>query len=226
MDATMRAALLRNTLKASQSEPSLTRNDLRKKIYVRPQRTLIIFLVDSSDSMGEGTFARIKTAKGAALAILAKAYQKRHRVGLVTFREESAEVILPPTSSLALAKQKLKALPTGGATPFADGLMKAWRLIKTERLKYKGIRPLLVILSDGEANVAHGSGVKLNDITAELFAIAEGIGRDDITTITIDSQPLPKKSDTMNKIAELSLGVYHHINRLKADGMVRLVADF
>jgi len=226
MDATMRAALLRNNLKTGQREPSLTRDDLRKKIYLRPQRTLIIFLVDSSDSMGEGTYARIKTAKGAVLAILAKAYQKRHRVGLVTFREESAEILLQPTSSLALAQQKLKALPTGGATPFAHGLMKAWRLIKTERLKYKGIRPLLVILSDGEANVPYASGRKTSEITAELFAIAEQIGRDNITTITIDSESLPKRSNTMNKIAELSFGVYHHISRLKIDGMVRLVADF
>ena len=226
LDATMRAALLRNSREPGKKEFTLTREDLRKKIYIRPPKTLIIFLVDSSDSMGEGTYARIKTAKGAVLAILAKAYQKRHRVGMVAFRKEAAEVILQPTTSLTLAQKKLKALPTGGATPFADGLMKAWRLMKIERLKDKGIRPLLVILSDGEANVPHDKKRKLTEVTEELYTIAEQIGQDNIATISIDTGPLRARSDTMENISTLLRGTYHHIGRLRVDGMIRLVADF
>lgn len=226
VDATLRAAMLRNMRELPEEELHLLTKDLRKKIYQQPQKTLIIFLVDSSDSMGEGTFARIKAAKGAILAILAKAYQKRHRVGMVVFREESAEVILQPTSSLTLAKQKLKALPIGGATPFSAGLMQAWRLMKTERLKDKGIKPLLVILSDGEANVPYDKTRKLTEVMDELFAITKKIGQDNISTITIDTGPLSGRSDNMNKIAKLLGGTYHHISRLKSVGMVRLVADF
>lgn len=226
IDATMRAALLRNSREQSKKELTLTREDLRKKVYIRPPKTLIIFLVDSSDSMGEGTHARIKAAKGAVLAILAKAYQKRHRVGMVAFRQETADIILQPTTSLTLAQKKLKALPTGGATPFADGLMKAWRLMKTERLKDKGIRPLLVILSDGEANVPHDKKRKLTEVKEELFTIAEQIGKDNITTISIDTGPLRQRSDTMKNISTVLGGTYYHISRLKVDGMIRLVADF
>lgn len=222
----MRAALLRHTKGTVEEEIQLTTPDLRKKIYQLPQKTLIIFLVDSSDSMGEGTFTRIKAAKGAVLAILSKAYQKRHRIGMVAFRDETAEVILQPTSSLTLAKQKLKTLPTGGATPFSDGLMKAWHLLKTERLKDKGIRPLLVILSDGEANVPYDKSRKLTEVMEELFAIATQIGQDKISTITIDTGPLYGRSNSMKKLSTLLHGTYHHISRLKVDGMVRLVAEF
>ncbi|MCK5515417.1 MAG: VWA domain-containing protein [Desulfobulbaceae bacterium] len=205
---------------------SITNSDLRKKIYNRPQKTLIVFVVDSSDSMGEGTYARIKAAKGAVLAILAKAYQKRHRVGMVTFREETAELILQPTSSLTLARKCLKALPTGGATPFGDGMMKAWRVVKTERLKDPGIRPLLVILSDGEANVPYDPNRRLTEVMSELFLIVERIGRDNIPAITIDTGPLRNRSATMRRLSEILHGAYYHISQLRADGMVRVVADF
>jgi len=226
LDATLRAALLRDTKTVTENGIHLTKNDFRKKVCQQRQKTLIIFLVDSSDSMGEGTFTRIKAAKGAVVAILAKAHQKRHRIGMIAFREETADVILQPTASLTLAKQKLKTLPTGGATPFSDGLMKAWQLMKTERLKDKGIRPLLVILSDGEANVPYDKNRKLTEVMEELFAIAKQIGQDNISTITIDTGPLSGGSNSMRNISELLHGTYHHINRLKIGGMVRLVADF
>ena len=225
-DATLRAALFRHTRDTDHKPFTVKGSDLRKKVYNRPLKTLIVFVVDSSDSMGEGTYARIKAAKGAALAILAKAYQKRHRVGMVTFREESAEVILQPTSSLTLARQSLKALPTGGATPFADGLMKGWRVIKTERLKDPGVRPLLVILSDGEANVPYDSRRRLSEVMDELFMLAGRIGRDNISSIAIDTGPLRKRTDTMRSLSEALHGAYYHISQLKTDGMVRVVADF
>lgn len=226
MDATLRAALLRHTRGIGNGSFAVTSSDLRKKVYKRPRKTLIVFVVDSSDSMGEGTYARIKAAKGAVLAILAKAYQKRHRVGMVTFREESAEVILQPTSSLTLARKNLKALPTGGATPFADGLMKAWRVIKTERLKDPGIRPLLVILSDGEANVPYDGGRRLTEVMDELLMIAGRIAQDNISSIAIDTRPLRGRADTMRNLSEVLRGAYYHISQLKADGMVRMVVDF
>ena len=145
---------------------------------------------------------------------------------MVTFREETGEVILQPTSSLTLARKSLKALPTGGATPFADGMMKSWRLIKTERLKDPGIRPLLVILSDGEANVPYDPEKKLTEVMDELFLIAGRIGQDSISSIVIDTGPLRNRSDSMLRVSAALEGAYYHISRLKADGMVRVVADF
>lgn len=229
VDASLRAALLRRTREVGEVDDTpfvITPSDLRKKIYKRPQKTLVVFVVDSSGSMGEGAYARIKAAKGAVLAILARSYQKRHRVGMVAFREEAAEVILQPTSSLTLAHRSLKALPTGGATPFADGLMKAWRMTKTEHLKDPGIRPLLVILSDGEANVCYDAKRRLTEVMEELFVIAGRIGKDNIASIAIDTGSLRKQSQTMRNLSQALGGSYHHISRLKAGGMVRLVTDF
>ncbi len=225
-DATLRAALIRQGNSVMNQSFSVVESDLRKKVYKRPQKTLIIFVVDSSDSMGDGTYARIKSAKGAVLAILAKAYQKRHRVGLVAFRDECAEVVLQPTSSLALARQHLRTLPTGGATPFSDGLMKAWRMVKTERLKDPGIKPLLVILSDGEANVPYDPNRRLTEVMDELFLIAGRINSDKISSIAIDTRPLHKPKETMQRLSQTLGGKYHHISHLKTDGMVRVVADF
>jgi magnesium chelatase subunit D len=224
-DATLRAALIRNG--ENRGSFSITSNDLRKKLYKRPQSTLIVFIVDSSDSMGDdGNYARIKAAKGAVLAILSKAYQKRHRVSMVTFREASAEILLHPTTSLNRAERSLRALPTGGTTPFADGLLKAWRIVKTERLKDPGIRPLLVILSDGEANVPHDPACGPSDVMDELFAIAGRIGSDGISSLVIDTRPLHKPSTEMSEIAAAIGGNYHHISSLKAAGMVQVVVNF
>ena len=226
VDATLRAALLRQSCRLGDSGFSILESDIRKKIYLRPRKSLILFVVDSSDSMGEGTHARIKSAKGAVLAILAKAYKKRYRVGMVVFRDESAELILPPTSSLSLAREKLKRLPTGGATPFAAGLMKAWQVVRSERLKNPGVRPLLVILSDGEANVPYDIRRSFSEVTEELFLIAGRIGSDTIDSITVDTRPLHKPRETMSRLAGCLGGQYHHISQLKSSGMAHLVARY
>ncbi|MFH2092242.1 MAG: VWA domain-containing protein [Pseudomonadota bacterium] len=219
-DATLRAALVRSAQNGAIDKITIEPDDLRKKIFKRPARTLIVFVVDSSDSMGEDTFARMKAAKGAALALIAKAGKKRHRVGMVTFREESAEVILRPTSSLALARERLKALPTGGTTPFADGLMKAWQMVKNERLKYPEIKPLLVVISDGEANVPYDCNRGLLEVMDELFMIADHIGRDTIHSISIDTKPRMEKSNDMFLLSRALRGTYYHIARLQAKHVV------
>ena len=222
-DATLRAALVRNAQTGPADNLTIQSPDLRKKIFKQPGRTLIVFLVDSSDSMGEGTFARMRAAKGAALALIAKAGKKRHRVGMVTFRDKSAQVILRPTSSLALARERLKALPTGGATPFADGLMKAWQMVKSQRLRNPGIRPLLVIISDGEANVPHDRSRGLLQVREELLQVAEHIRRDNILSIIIDTKPLTEKSKDMRSLSEALGGAYHHISRSHAKQVVEAV---
>lgn len=219
-DATLRAALARRVQNGETGTFDVKVCDIRKKIFRRPGKSLIIFVVDASDSMGRGAHARMKAAKGAALAILAKARKKRHRVGMVAFMDESAEAVLRPTSSLTLARKCLKSLPAGGATPFADGLMKAWKMVKNERLKDPGTRPLLVVISDGEANVPYDSGRKLWEVTDELLVIAGRIGRDNIRSIAIDTRPPMEKSDDMRMIAKALGGSYRHINQLQARHVV------
>ena len=227
-DATIRSALLRQAESGgSMAELSISSADLHKKIYQRPIRSLIIFVVDVSESMGEGgAQARIRAAKGTILGILTKAYQKRFRVGLVSFGDESAEIVLQPTSSLPLAQKCLKSLPVGGATPFSHGLMKGWQMIKTERRKDPDIRPLLVVLSDGEANVAYDGGLPQNKIIDELLSIGMLIGRDQVSSLIIETRPLRDPSPTMRGLAEVMGGSYYHSTAFKNGDLLREVAAF
>lgn len=192
--------------------------DLCKKVRKRPRKTVIIFVVDASDSMGTET--RMGVAKGAVLALLTRAYQRRDRVGVVTFREEKAEVLLRPTTSVNLARESLCRLPTGGATPFADGLWKAWQLLRMERVKEPGIEPVLVVISDGEANVPLEPG---REPRAELHALARAIRDERIRAVAIDTTSPFARTQEMIELAR-SLGArYHRAQRLQASTVVAAV---
>ena len=170
--------------------------------------------------MGEGTDRRMAAAKGAVLGLLTSAYQKRDRIGVVAFRGQDATVLLPPTSSVTLAREKLQRLPTGGATPLAAGLMTAWEMIRTERFKDPAIQPMLVILSDGEANVPRVPGAPVN---AELHALARRIAKDHIRTLAIDTKSLSARTREMKQLAESLSGTYTHILQLKAGAVVKII---
>jgi magnesium chelatase subunit D len=224
VDATLRAVMMRQGGAAAVDGFTIGPQDLRKKDFNRPGTTLIVLVVDGSDSMGQGTFVRMKAAKGAALALLTKARLRRYRIGMVTFRGRSAQIVLPPTASLALARQKLNSLPTGGATPLAHGLMTAWRMIRTERLKNPAIQPLMVVLSDGEANVPYQSdGERVVDVMEELHRIAHRIGRDRIHSILIDTLPRWEAKHPMRDVAQSMDGAYHHVDRLGAATVVETI---
>lgn len=226
VDSTLRAALIRHGRAGDTDAFSVSPSDLHKKLFKRPTRTLIVFVVDASDSMGEGTFARMKAAKGAALAILTKARLGRHRIAMVAFRGESADILLQPTASLTLAGRRLKSLPVGGATPLAAGLIKAWKIVRTERLKDPHINPMLVVISDGEANVPYAPDRRLKDVADELAAIAQRIGKDNIGAVVIDTKPFWEKSDGMLSLAKSLGGAYHHINRINARHVVEFISRF
>lgn len=225
--ATVRSALLRNSSGEPLNEIAIAPGDIHKKIYQRQIKSLVVFVVDSSESMGdEGAQARIKAAKGTILGILNQAYQKRFKVGLVAFADDSAEIILQPTSSLTLAQKCLVALPVGGATPFGHGLMKGWQLIKSERRKDREIRPLMVILSDGEANVAYDGSVPQGKVIDELLNLGTLIGNDDISSLVIETRPLSKPSTTMRELAGALGGEYYHSSAFKNSDLLQAVAAF
>jgi Mg-chelatase subunit ChlD len=229
VDATLRAALIRPDSPAgphSSTPLAVTSGDLRKKQFKRPQRNLFIIVVDASDSMGQGTNARMKAAKGAALAILAKAHLGRHRVGMVAFRDKSARIVLQPTASISRARRQLRTMATGGATPFADGLMKAWQVIKAQRVKDPGIRALMVVISDGEANVAYDPRRNALNVMDELMQIAQGMARDRVASIVIDTRPLSAPGDAMQRLARALGGGYRHVTGLHAGYVVDVLKSY
>ena len=216
--STLRAAAMRHASDAHGAPFAVTRADLRKKVRERPRTALIVFVVDASDSMGAGP--RMAAAKGAIIALLASAYQRRNRVALIVFRDECAETLLQPTTSVAIARERLRRLPTGGTTPFADGLLMAWQLVKAERAKDPSIEPLLVVLSDGEANVPLGIGA---DAMKELHALARRVRQDNVHAVAIDTESPLARSDKMRLFAESLGAAYHHVDGLKARHVVDAV---
>ncbi len=220
VDATFRAAALRKAHQEHSGSGALSvkPEDLRRKIHTQFLKTLIVFLVDASDSMG--TEDRMAAAKGAVLALLKHAYQDRDMVALVSFRDESARVLLQPTTSVALARKRLRNIPAGGSTPFAAGMECAHEIIKLQRIKDPEVRPILVILSDGEANVPLTPGTP---VLPELLDIAQTIREDSIISVIIDAHESVSPDSPMTQIAEVLDAQYHHIQKIRAGTIVEAV---
>jgi magnesium chelatase subunit D len=144
----------------------LAPSDLRRAERRGKEGNLVLFVVDASGSMAAR--ARMTEIKGAVMSLLIDAYQRRDKVGMITFRDRGAEVILPPTTSVENAARRLETLATGGRTPLAAGLAKAVQVINAERLRDPLRRPLVLLITDGRADSASalraGSGLCGHDV--------------------------------------------------------------
>lgn len=124
-------------------------DDLRRAVREGREGNLVIFVVDASGSMAARD--RMAAVGGATLSLLRDAYQRRDKVAVITFRQQGAKVLLPPTSSAHIAARRLNRFDTGGKTPLAEGLLAARELIIRERVRDRARRPLVVVLTDGRA---------------------------------------------------------------------------
>ena len=169
--------------------------DVQEKVRETKTGSMILFVVDASGSMGAQR--RMVAVKGAILSLLLDAYQRRDRVGLIAFRGTGAQVLLPPTSSVDLAHVMLQEMPTGGRTPLSRGLLLAMEVIEAEKQKDRNVLPLLVVLSDGRANVAMGSGDAPSSggqgtggslPLAEARAMAAAVREQHISAVVVDTE--------------------------------------
>ena len=149
------------------ARPRLRAADLRESVRIGREGNLVLFVVDASGSMAAGQ--RMRAVKGAVGSLLRDAYQRRDKVGLITFRGTEATLALPPTSSVEAGARRLAVLPTGGRTPLAAGLALAARVLAAERLRDPDRRPLLVVVTDGRAT--SGSAADLDRAAARLAGI-------------------------------------------------------
>lgn len=157
--------------------------------------------------------------KGAVMSLLLDAYQRRDRVGMISFRGTSASLLLPPTNSVDLAQVHLQEMPTGGRTPLSSGLFKALEIIESERIKDRDVMPLVVLLSDGRGNVAIGSDSPLD----EAYSAAGIIGEDKIPSVVVDTESGFIKLGMVQAVADAMGAQYLKLEDLQADSLADVV---
>ena len=187
LDATLRAAAPhQQKRRISQDDgPAIIIKpwDIREKVRETRTGSLILFIVDASGSMGAQR--RMVAVKGAILSLLLDAYQRRDKVALISFRKTSAELLLPPTNSVELAQFHLQEMPTGGRTPLSKALYLGLGVLDLETMKDPDIVPLVVLLSDGRANVDLAPGIKGQEDTSSVTAVFK---EKRISSVVIDTE--------------------------------------
>jgi magnesium chelatase subunit D len=129
--------------------PRVAPDDVRRAVREGREGNLVIFLVDASGSMAARD--RMSAVSGATVSLLRDAYQRRDKVAVITFRQQDARLLLPPTSSVHIASRRLARFDTGGKTPLAQGLLAARDVVVREKARDRARRALVVVLTDGRA---------------------------------------------------------------------------
>lgn len=219
-DATIRAAAPMQKLREDNGcALNIKSEDMRQKVREKRIGNTFLFAVDASGSMGARE--RMRAVKGAIFYMLQEAYQKRDRVGMIAFRRQAAELLLPITRSVDMAQKCLAQMPTGGKTPLADGLSKALLTLSLLNKRDKEMEPVLILLTDGRANaVAEG-----DDPIASALKMAEKIREAKITALVIDTESGFIKLGLAKKIAAAMGASYYTLQNLSKDDIIHIVKN-
>jgi magnesium chelatase subunit D len=193
------------------------RADLRQKVRVRRTRNAVCFIVDASWSMAADE--RMSAAKAAVFSLLHDAYQRRDRVGLVSFQRTYANVLLPLTNSVELAQKCLQTMPTGGKTPLARGLLTGFEMLYRAQRQNPEVIPLLVLITDGQANVA----ISKMPPQKEVYHVAEHIAAHAISSVVIDTEHPNFDRGLTRRIATCLQGQYFRLDDLHGGELARMV---
>ncbi|HPC90580.1 MAG TPA: putative cobaltochelatase [Methanothrix sp.] len=221
IDATIRAAAPYQKSRPGKNAIKVKDEDIREKERAGRTSAMVLFVVDASGSMG--AMQRMESAKGAVLSLLMDSYQKRDKIGMVAFKGRDAELILPPCSSVDLALSRLKDLPTGGKTPLSAGLSRGLQILEGEMRRDEEIKPMMVLISDGRANV--GMGGKIKD---ELLEISERSRQMGVSTIVIDTEVVESSFMDLRlgycrDIADTAGGRYYPISGLTPEALYSII---
>ena len=192
----------------------LESDDLRIAIKEGRESNLVLFCVDASGSMAARK--RMGQVKTAVLSLLLDAYQRRDKVGLITFRGSQAERALPPTSSVDIAAARLDDIPTGGRTPLAEGLLQAAETLRIEHIRDPRRRPLLVVVTDGRAT----SGP---DALARAHAVAAHLAETGVASLVIDCESGALRLGLARQLADVLNAEHVPVSEVSAEALTSLV---
>ncbi|MCY3912910.1 MAG: magnesium chelatase subunit D family protein [Chloroflexi bacterium] len=212
---TVRAAAARRTQPGT---PQIDAQDLRVHRRMRKVGNLMLFVVDGSGSMAAQR--RMQLTKSAVLSLLADAYKRRDRVGVITFRKTEAYETVPPTSSLDVAHARMHELPTGGRTPLAHGLELARLVVERERARDAQLRPILILLTDGVANVGLAAG---SDPITDALQSAGAIARDRVPALVVDADRRHNRSGSLVELAKQMAAAHVRLDALAAGQLTSLI---
>jgi magnesium chelatase subunit D len=224
LDATLRAAAPHQIRRRKQAPESrmavhIQESDIREKIRERRVGNVLLFLVDGSGSMG--AHRRMVETKAAIMSLLLDAYQKRDKVCMIVFRGDEAQVVLPPTSSVDMAGKLLAELPIGGRTPLSAGLSKAAEVLTQILRKTPTARPLVLLVTDGKANVGLGESPPHREAVRIASQMKERF--EDVRFAVIDTEPPGiVRFHLADQLASALHAEYFHPETLKAEELVKI----
>lgn len=189
-------------------------DDIRRAVREGREGNLVIFVVDASGSMAARD--RMAAVSGATLSLLRDAYQRRDKVAVITFRQQAATVLLPPTSSAHIAGRRLARFDTGGRTPLAEGLLAARELVLRERVRDRGRRPLLVVLTDGRATSGPDPLGRSKIAAARLVA-------EDVAAVVVDCETSYVRLGLAGQLATQLGAPVLRLEQLHADHLTQAV---
>jgi magnesium chelatase subunit D len=212
------------------SKVEIRSDDLRLKRYKDKAGVLFIFVVDASGSMA---LNRMREAKGAVTQLLQQAYVHRDKVALVSFRGREAEVLLPPSQSVELAKRSLDVLPTGGGTPLASALMTSYRL--SQQARQQGInKTMIVLITDGRGNVllredeetsSLSREVRKTRAAEEVAQLAVALAADGLSAVVLDTQTTFLSKGEASMLARQLGAQYVYLPRADARAIAHSVSS-
>lgn len=219
--ATLRAAAPWQALRRVQAHGSapvlVRREDFHVRRHAQRRNTATVFAVDAS---GSQALHRLAEAKGAVELMLAECYVRRDQVALLAFRGTAAELLLPPTRSLVRARRALAGLPGGGGTPLAAGIEAALRL--AQQVRRNGMTPLVVMLTDGRANVARSGEGGRQQAQQDALAAARLLRAAALQVLLVDTSTRPEPAAAA---LALAMGArYLPLPQADAAGLARAVA--